>query len=105
MNTHDETLKIAKEIRDDILNKTFEETKYASFKEKYPKFFSMLQKPNMDESMFNKMVELLSISNRNEQESSSEFSQFGAEKYLYPKFGKPSNYELDIAKEKISKLY
>ena len=78
---------------------------YEDFKKLYPKFFSMLLNKNMDETIFNKLVEIMSSTNQLNEKHAAEFSTFGAERYLYPKFGKPTDKEIEIAKTKINKLY
>ena len=37
------------------------------------------------------------------ENGASKFSSFGAEKYLYPQFGKPTDSDLENAKQKLSK--
>ena len=97
-------LEIAKEIRVNVINNSFDKSKYINFKSKYPKFYEMLQKKDMDEEMFDKLLYLLSTKTANNQAAASEFSQYGAEKYLYPQFGKPTSSELESAQSKIDKL-
>ena len=102
MNTS--ILETAKQIRYDFVNNKFNKHKYIDFNNKYPKFYMMLQKKDMDEEMFNKLLELLSTQSTDDQNAASEFSQYGAEKYLYPQFGKPSLSDLKTAQSKIDKL-
>lgn len=54
--------------------------------------------------MFNMLLKLLSTKSADDQNAACEFSKFGAERYLYPQFGKPSESDLEIAKSKIDKL-
>jgi hypothetical protein len=77
-------------------------TEYKDFSEKYPKLFAMLQNKSMDREMFEKLFQILLV---NQTESgATQFSQFGAEKYLYPQFGKPSESDLKIANRKIQTI-
>ena len=94
--------KTATEIRTKIINKENIEGQYTDFEEKYPKLYLMLQKKDIDEEMFNKLFELLCINTS--ESNASKFSEFGAEKYLYPKFGRPSKNDKDIASKKIEKM-
>ena len=99
-----EVLQLAKEIRVNVINNKLDETKYTDFKNKFPKFYEMLKKKNMDEEMFNKLIHLLSTKTEDNQAAASSFSQYGAEKYLYPQFGKPTDSDLKFAQNKINQL-
>ena len=92
-------------IRNNVKTNSFNPSEFTSFKEDFPKFYSMLLNPNMDEEMFGKLVHMLESKSITTQDDAIEFSQFGAEKYVYPQFGKPSENDVKIAKEKISKRY
>lgn len=102
MNT--QIILTAKQIRNDILNDTFDPIVYLEFKKQYPKFYDMLTNKNMDEEMLEKLISGLSTNSINDKNAASEFSSFGAEKYVYPKFGKPSSKDLEKAKTTIDKL-
>ena len=102
MNTS--ILETAKEIRMNFINNSLNHDKYIDFNKMFPKFYIMLQKKDMDKEMFNKLLILLSTQSADDQNAASEFSQYGAEKYLYPKFGKPSQSDLKSAQSKIDKL-
>jgi hypothetical protein len=91
-------LDTAKSIRLNVLNNTFSKDEFQDFIEKYPKFYEMLIRKDMDNDMFKKMCELLSKNDLNDQSTASEFSQYGAEKYLYPTYGTPSKKEINRAK-------
>ena len=97
-------LETAKEIRKNVLNNSLEKKQYEDFEKRFPKFYEMLLKQDMDEEMFNMLLKLLSKKSADDQNAASEFSQFGAEKYVYPQFGKPSTSDLQLAKSKIDKL-
>ena len=97
-------LETAKKIRSSVINNSFNPEEYNDFKNSFPKFYEMLQKKNMDEDMFNMLLKLLSTKSADDQNAACEFSKFGAERYLYPQFGKPSESDLEIAKSKIDKL-
>jgi len=80
-------------------NKPINTEEFKQFESSYPKLFSMLKNPNMDRQMFDKLFQTLKT---NPSESgASTFSEFGAEKYLYPQFGKPSKQDLSFAKQKV----
>ena len=97
-------LEIAKDIRLNVINNSLDNTKYKDFKNKFPKFYEMLKKKDMDEDMFKMLLKLLSTTSADDQIAASEFSQYGAEKYLYPQFGKPTDSDLKTAQSKIHKL-
>ena len=97
-------LETAKNIRTDVINNNIDSTKYKDFQEEYPKFYNMLQKKDMDKDMFEMLLNLLEKNSSNDQNAAAQFSQYGAEKYLYPKFGKPSSSDLKNAQLKIDKL-
>lgn len=97
-------LETAKEIRFNVLNNSLKPNEFKEFKIRYPKFYDMLQKKDMNDEMFEKLIEILSHQTADNQDAASEFSQFGAEKFLYPKFGTPSQNDLQNAKSKIDKL-
>ena len=97
-------IETAKEIRFHSKNDTLNDSQYEEFKNKYPKFYIMLQHKHMDEEMYNKLLSTLSKNSANDQKAASEFSQYGAEKYLYPKFGRPTQSDLKTAQSKIDKL-
>ena len=78
---------------------------YVDFKKLYPKFYAMLLNKDMDEMVFNKLIEIMSSTNTLNETHAADFSTFGAEKYLYPKFGKPTEKQIENAKNKINKLY
>ena len=96
-------IETAKEIRVNVINHTLDHSKYIEFNNSFPKFYIILQRKDMDESMFNKLLTLISTHSVEDQNAASEFSQFGAEKYLYPQFGKPSTSNLNAAKRSIKK--
>ena len=98
-------LETAKIIRKKVMNNSLDHEEYDDFNNRFPKFYEMLQKKDMDEGMFNMLLKLLSSKSADDQNAACEFSKFGAEKYLYPQFGKPSKSDLEIAKSKIDKLY
>ena len=97
-------LETAKRLRMNVIDNTFDPNQYIEFKTAFPKFYEMLQKKDMDEEMFHKLLIILSTKSADDQNAASEFSQYGAEKYLYPQFGKPSNSDLNNAQSKIDKL-
>ena len=75
-----------------------------AFEKMYPKFYRMLTNPNMDVEMYNKLFQMLdTIENNTTDEftASTEFSTFGAEKYLYNTFGTPSQTVVENAKKKL----
>ena len=99
------TLNIAKKLRKSYLEKeTLDTEEYNEFKKKYPKFYEMMITKDMDKEMFNKMMSLLSTNVASDPKVAFEFSQFGAEKYVYPQFGKPTEEDLNTAKDKINNL-
>ena len=102
----DKTLNIAKNIRQNVLHKKELDTlEFQEFKSKYPKFYEMLLKPDMDNEMFNKLIHLLSANlSSTDQSAAIAFSTFGAEKYLYPQFGRPNEDEIKTATNKIKKM-
>ena len=97
-------LETAKQIRKNILNNSFNPNEFKEFQIGHPKFYEMLQKKDMNEEMFQKLIEILSFQSVDNQDAASQFSQFGAEKFLYPKFGKPSEADIQNAKSKIEKM-
>ena len=100
MNSNIET---AKEIRQNVLNGTLNSDNYVDFKKQYPKFYEMLRRKDMDNEMFKKMIEILSTQVVTDQKAAIKFSEFGAEKYLYPQFGKPSQSDREKANKTVNK--
>ena len=101
-----DVIETALEIRNKVkTNCDLNDSDYSSFKESYPKFYTMLQNKNMNEDMFNKLIEMMYASKTLNETDAAEFSTFGAEKYLYPQFGKPTEQDMNNAKNKINKLY
>ena len=100
----DSIFTLAKQLRDDVINGKQIGEDYDEFKSKYPKFYDMLTKKDMDEEMFKKLMNLLKNNVSSDQRAAAEFSKFGAEKYLYPQFGKPSENDMETAQNKIDKL-
>jgi len=98
-------IETAKQIRLNVLNSCLNPNEFNEFKDEYPKFYEMLKTKNMNEDMFNKLIEIISNNSTSNQNAASEFSKFGAEKYVYPTFGKPSEKDINNAKKKINKLY
>lgn len=96
-------------IRNSYMNKeSLDNDEYNKFKDRYPTFFNMLITPDMDIDMFNKLFETIEKLNNNEVDSfnaAGEFSQFGATKYLYNKFGTPSQSQLKNASNKLQKQF
>lgn len=98
----------ARRLRKDYLNNDLNTDDYVEFRNKYPKFYDMLTRDNMNNAMLEKLFELLrekEKQNLSEFKAASEFSQFGAEKYLYNQFQKPSQNDIKKAEKKLSKLY
>ena len=100
---------IARDIRSKFLkNDSLNTNEFNEFKEKYPKFFKMLTTSDMDESMFEKLFEMfnkVSNSNTDSFSAAGEFSQYGATKYMYDTFGKPSQDDIDKASIKLKKQF
>jgi len=99
----DKIYNIACKIKQSIINKENLETnnEYLQFQTKYPKLYMMLQDPNMDNEMFEKLFNVIMVDST--ENGASTFSEFGAEKYLYPSLGKPTVQDREIAKQKINK--
>ena len=102
MNT--DVINAAKDIRKKVLENTLNKNDFPKFQARYPKFYCMLQNKYMNEEMFEKLITILSVKSADDQNAASEFSQYGAERYLYPQFGKPSKSDIDNAKLKVDKL-
>ena len=100
---------IASNIRNAYLNQQSLNTEeFDTFKEKYPTFFKMLLSQDMDVDMYTKLLDMLDKMNNNETDSFSaagEFSQFGATKYMYNTFGKPSENDIKKASDKLKKQF
>jgi hypothetical protein len=93
---------IACSIRESyIKNESLDMPAYRKFQERYPKLYAMLQNPNMDAEMFEKLFMI--FGQDSSQSGASRFSEFGAEKYLYPQFGRPTGDQLKEAQKKIEK--
>ena len=97
------TLETAQNIRRNVLNGNFVPSEFKEFQDKYPKFYEMLQRRDMNVDMFHKIIQILSVNLVDELDAASQFSQYGAEKYVYPKFGKPSETNIEKAKKKLEK--
>ena len=68
----------------------------------------MLTRDNMDNTMLEKLFQLLKEKEKNnlsEFKAASKFSQFGAEKYLYNQFERPTDNDIKKAEKKLNKLY
>ena len=105
MNNND-IIQISLEIRKKVKDREhIDDNIYLEFEKNYPKFYTMLKNTNMNEDMFNKLIQMMTGTNTLNEKDAAEFSTFGAEKYLYPQFGKPTEEDIHKATKKISKLY
>ena len=79
------------------------EYKWASFMKEYPLIFISLQKENPDlnmlETMFKKLKQVKS-GQKDHDTAEKEFGSIMADKYIYTKFEKPSQDDMDIAYQK-----
>lgn len=82
-------------------NENINTPEFQNLKDTYPKLYSMLQNPKMDIQMFEKLFQI--IQSDSSENGASKFSTFGAEKYLYPQFGRPSASDMENAKQKLAK--
>ena len=100
---------IADNIRRSFLNGLPLDTdEFKHFQLMYPKFFNMLTSSNMDKSMYHHLfitLDQLNSGQLNNMAAASTFSSHGADKYVYPTFGKPSSSQLDQATNSIKKHY
>jgi len=76
------------------------EKKWASFMNEYPLIFIALEKEDVDLNMLKTMISKLKkvkSGEKTHEKAEKEFGNVMAEKYIYTKFEKPTQEELDIA--------
>jgi len=86
-----------------VLNRSQLESKWKHFMMEYPLIFISVQKEDVDINILKSMIaKIAQIKNgeRTREQAEKEFGNTLAEKYLYTKFDKPSEKELEIAYEK-----
>ena len=83
-----------------VLNRVQLESKWKHFMMEYPLIFISVQKEDVDINMLRSMIaKIAQIKNgeKTHEQAEKEFGNTLAEKYLYTKFEKPSEKELEIA--------
>ena len=81
-------------------NESLDNDVFNEFSNKYPKLYAMLQNKNMDNEMFEKLFDVMKKDSS--ENGALKFSEFGAEKYLYPQFGRPTEESMNNAKAKLN---
>ena len=82
------------------------ELKWASFMKEYPLIFITLQKEDPDLNMLSTMIKKLKqveSGKKDHDKAEKEFGDIMADKYIYTKFEKPSEKELDVSYKKALK--
>lgn len=83
-----------------VLNRAQLESKWKNFMSEYPLIFISIQKEDIDINMLRSMIaKIAQIKNgeKTHEQAEKEFGNTLAEEYLYTKFEKPSEKELEIA--------
>lgn len=97
-NVHKQMLEILEDKKS--LSNMQLEHKWASFMKEYPLIFITLQKEDPDLNMLSMMISKLKQVRAGKKEhdiAEKEFGDIMANKYIYTKFEKPSQEELDVA--------
>jgi len=103
-NVREQMLQILEDKK--TLNSIQLEVKWSAFMKEYPLIFLSLQKENPDLSMLDTMFKKLKQVKSGQKDHDTAEKEFGdimANKYIYSKFEKPSQQELDIAYQKALK--
>ena len=82
------------------------EFKWSDFMKNYPLIFLSLQKEDPDKNMLALMIDKLKLVKTGEKDKDTAEREFGevmADKYIYTKFDKPSDAELEVAYAKALK--